>query len=82
MKKKFVIAAMIIILFAALLAISKSNIFVETNSCVGCGDCIDVCPIPNAIQLIDGRAVINAELCIDCEICIKSCTYEAIRNNK
>ena len=81
MKKKLVIITCALILFAALFAISKSNIFVESNSCVGCGDCIDVCPV-DAIQLIDGRAVINAELCIDCEICIKSCTYDAIRKNK
>ena len=74
---------LIIIVLAAisLFAITKSNIFVESNSCVGCGDCISVCPT-NAIEIIDGKAVIDAELCIDCEICISSCTYKAIRNNK
>ena len=73
-----VIIFLTIILALSLFAISKSNIFVETNNCVGCGDCVEVCPV-NAIEIIDGKAVIDAEKCIDCEICIRSCTYDAIR---
>ncbi len=69
------------ILVVSIFAISKSNVFVESNSCVGCEDCISVCPT-DAIEIIDGKAVIDAELCIDCEICISSCTYNAIRKNK
>jgi len=80
MKIKLILV-IIILTAISLFAISKSNIFVESNSCVGCGDCVSVCPV-NAIELIDGKAVINAELCIDCEICITSCTYKAIRKNK
>jgi ferredoxin len=81
MKKKLFIVLGILFLFAVIFSISKSGIFVETNSCVGCGDCLDVCPI-DAIQLIDGKAVIDAEKCILCEICIGSCTYDAIRKEK
>ena len=80
MKNKLIIA-IIILTAISLFAISKSNIFVESNSCVGCEDCISVCPV-NAIEIIDGKAVIDAELCVDCEICITSCTYKAIRKNK
>jgi len=80
MKFKLILVV-IILATVSLFAISKSNIFVESNSCVGCGDCVSVCPT-NAIEIIDGKAVINAELCIDCEICISSCTYKAIRKNK
>ena len=73
-----VIIILFVILALSLFAISRSNIFVETNSCVGCGDCLEVCPV-DAIEIIDGKAVIDAEKCIDCEICIRSCTYDAIR---
>ncbi|MCF7858387.1 MAG: 4Fe-4S binding protein [Candidatus Cloacimonetes bacterium] len=79
MKTKFLL--LIIITTFSLFAITISNIFVESNSCVGCEDCINVCPT-NAIEIINGKAVIDANLCIDCEICITSCTYKAIRNNK
>ena len=75
------IIVIIILVAISLFAITKSNIFVVPNSCVGCGDCIGVCPT-NAIEIIDGKAVIDTKLCIDCEICITSCTYKAIRKNK
>ena len=63
MKTKLILV-IIILAAISLFAITKSNIFVESNSCVGCGDCIGVCPT-NAIEIIDGKAVIDAELCID-----------------
>lgn len=81
MKKKILLIEIAILLLASLLAIARSSIFVETNSCVGCGDCVKVCPV-NAIQLIDGKAVIDADTCIQCEMCVQSCTYNAIRKNK
>jgi len=80
MKIKLIIL-LIILAAISLFAITKSSIFVESNSCVGCEDCVSVCPV-NAIEIIDGKAVIDAEACIDCEICITSCTYKAIRKNK
>ena len=81
MKKKLLLFIGILIITLTLLAITKSTFFVESKLCVGCGDCIAVCPV-DAIQIIDGKAVIDSDACIDCEICIKSCTYDAIRKNK
>lgn len=81
MKKELILFTGILIVTLALYAISKSTIFVESNLCVGCGDCVKVCPV-DAIEIIDGKAVIDADVCIDCEICIKTCTYNAIRKNK
>lgn len=79
MKIKFVI--MLILAVLSLIAISKSTVFLETHSCVGCGDCLEVCPV-DAISLIDGKAVIDADTCIECYICIGSCTYDAIRRSR
>jgi len=81
MKKRTLVFVIVLFVMLSLLAISRSGVFVETNSCVGCGDCIDVCPV-DAITLVDGKAVIDADKCILCEICIRSCTYDAIRKDK
>ncbi|HPR17083.1 MAG TPA: 4Fe-4S binding protein [Candidatus Cloacimonadota bacterium] len=81
MKRKWIFLLLVMVIFVAAMAISKSTIFVETNFCVGCGDCTKVCPV-EAISIQDGKAVIDAEKCIACEICVESCTYKAIRKNK
>ena len=82
MKKKDIQLILIFIVISlSLFAISKSAVYVESNKCVGCGDCVDVCPV-NAIEIIDGKSVIDAEKCIGCELCIRSCTYNAIRKGK
>ncbi|MCK4695922.1 MAG: 4Fe-4S binding protein [Candidatus Cloacimonetes bacterium] len=81
MKNKYILLLIIVFTAISILAVTMSAIYVESNSCVGCGDCEQVCPV-DAIQIIDGKAVIDAEKCIQCEICIKSCTYNAIRKSK
>ena len=81
MKIKKTIFLILLLLTISVFALKISIIYVEANSCVGCGDCVLVCPV-DAIQLIDGKAVIDAKVCIECEICVKSCTYNAIRKSE
>jgi NAD-dependent dihydropyrimidine dehydrogenase PreA subunit len=50
---------------------------VDSDTCTGCGDCLDVCPV-EAIQLEDGKAVIDPETCIDCGVCDPECPVDAI----
>jgi len=66
----------------SIFALKISKIYIEANSCVGCGDCVLVCPIVDAIEIIDGKAVIDIKVCIECDICVKSCTYNAIRKSE
>lgn len=49
---------------------------VDKEKCVGCGACVDVCPV-GAIKLKDGIAVVSDE-CIECGACVGGCPCEAI----
>ena len=57
---------------------------VNPKMCIGCQLCVDVCPT-DAISMVHGRAVIDADKCIDCGICengngnYKGCPTKAIK---
>ena len=52
---------------------------VDANLCVGCGDCVERCPM-NAIVLSGTDvAEINLDRCIGCGLCVSSCPAEALR---
>lgn len=50
---------------------------IDKKKCIGCGACVAQCP-SEAIELKDGKAVINAEKCTKCGICLSICPVEAI----
>ena len=50
---------------------------VEEDSCVGCGTCVEKCPM-EAIDLVEDIAVINGSRCIGCGICVHHCPEEAM----
>ncbi len=48
-------------------------------SCLGFGDCVDVCPV-NAIRIDDnGLPCINYELCIGCSKCVAECPRAVLK---
>ena len=51
-------------------------VVIDTEKCVGCGGCIDLCPTI-AISMINDVVTIDAELCTECGICIKVCPMRA-----
>lgn len=48
------------------------------TNCIGCGECVKNCPV-NAIELINGKAVIDHKRCVECGECFRSCDYDAVK---
>ena len=52
------------------------SVTLEKDFCTGCTHCLDRCPT-EAIRIVDGKARIINERCIDCGECLKVCPYKA-----
>ena len=50
---------------------------VDLEKCVGCGKCAKACPF-GAIEIRDGKAVVNDALCRGCKVCTSACPTGAI----
>jgi 4Fe-4S ferredoxin len=63
-------------------AISVEKVFygslrVNTEKCPeGCQDCVDVCPIPDVLQISNGKVQINDYNCVYCGTCKITCPEE------
>lgn len=51
---------------------------VDKEKCVGCGVCVNVCPV-GAISMDEDKAVINNQ-CVDCGQCVQVCPQGAIQS--
>jgi NAD-dependent dihydropyrimidine dehydrogenase PreA subunit len=51
---------------------------IDTDKCVGDGNCVDVCPV-QVYELRDNKAVaVNPDECLGCESCVEVCETGAI----
>ena len=54
------------------------KVTVDEEKCIGCGECVDVCPV-EVYELQDGKSVpANADECLGCESCVEVCDQDAI----
>jgi len=51
---------------------------IDQDACVGCGECVDRCPVDCISQDEDGRAIREKEYCIGCGVCARFCPETAI----
>ena len=50
---------------------------INKDTCVGCGACIDSCPVGCIKMGEDGKAEINQDICISCGTCAAVCPVGA-----
>ena len=51
---------------------------VDAEKCIGCEECVNICPV-DVYEMKDGKSIpVNAEECIGCESCVEVCEQEAI----
>lgn len=58
------------------LSVKKAAKLTATDACVGCGQCVELCPRGN-IRLENGRPVFGGD-CVQCLSCLQFCPSEAI----
>ncbi len=51
---------------------------VDEDSCIGCGTCVEMCPM-ETIDLENSIAHVNKDKCIGCGVCAHHCPEEAIQ---
>jgi len=51
---------------------------VDEQKCIGCEECVDVCPV-DVYEMQNEKSVpVNAEECIGCESCVEVCEQDAV----
>ena len=50
---------------------------IDNNTCTGCEQCVNSCPV-EAISMSDDVAVVDPNECVDCGDCVDVCPVEAI----
>lgn len=52
-------------------------IILNKEKCIGCGDCVIICPV-GAIILKENKACVDNSICVSCKACISDCPQNAL----
>ncbi len=52
-------------------------VVVDVEKCVGCGACVDSCPV-NALVMDGDKVKVDDAACVDCGACVGTCPVEAL----
>jgi ferredoxin len=60
--------------FPGVITVANSNFkaVVEPDSCIGCGECVDICQV-KALSMMDDKTVVERSLCLGCGNCVSLC---------
>jgi electron transport complex protein RnfB len=64
--------------YANAMAPSSYYALVDEESCMGCGDCEERCPVAAIGVGAEEIAAVDKELCLGCGVCIPTCSGEAL----
>ncbi|MFA5479234.1 MAG: 4Fe-4S binding protein [Candidatus Muiribacteriota bacterium] len=51
---------------------------IDSSACVGCGACVDACPVDVFKMESDKAVVANADACVECGACVDACPVSCI----
>ncbi len=51
---------------------------IDKDTCIGCGQCVDTCPVQALAMEDDGKVGVDADLCVDCGACVGVCPVTAL----
>ena len=57
----------------------RKIVFIEEKDCVGCGRCLEICPVDAIIGSTNSIHNVIADMCIGCNLCIAVCPTDCIK---
>jgi len=78
-RRLFAALAVLCLLIGSAFAVAKlMPAVVDEQKCIGCGACVEKCPVIAISSNDQGIAIVDKEKCTGCKRCVDSCPSEAL----